>query len=126
MDKIADINVRVPSQSLTLIALYETKYDDGNFAVLAEFSWPEGELEGDFSYPANYTEVNPISVNLPDEAYNLMQEGEFFLKDWSEREETAKALLESGVIIDTGSKVRAGYVKCPIVKLNVGKYKNEG
>ena len=114
MEKIADINVKVASQGLTLTALYKTEYNDGNIAIIADFSYEDD----DPNLIGPYVEQNAISVNLPDEAYNL-QEGEFFLKDWSERERLAKVLISSGVVVDTGAKVRSGYVKVPIVKLNV-------
>ncbi len=84
-----------------IIKLTETKYADGNKAVFA--AWDDGDL-------------SKVSVNLPEQASQL-QEGEFFLKDYTECEEQAKALLASGVIIKTGFTVQAGYTQVPIVKI---------
>jgi len=104
MKKILDCNVNVGSHRI--VALFEHQYNDGNLCILAERVFDDGE-----------TERTPISVNIPNEAYNLMGEGEFFLKNWSEGEETAKALIDSGILIDSGSSVPTGYVRAPIVTI---------
>jgi len=109
MKKIADINVAVPD-GITLTALFETEYGEGNLAVVAHFS--------------EYGEQNAISVNLPDQAFNLMQPGEFFLKSYSEREGWLEALLAAGIVTHDGTMVRSGYVEIPLVRLNVGEYKH--
>jgi len=91
-----------------IVALKETEYHDGNYCVLAV--WDDGE-------------ESPVSVNIPDQAFNLMRKGEFFLKNWTEGEALAKALLESGQVVDTGSTVPSGYVRAPICRL--AKYETE-
>ncbi len=88
-------------QGRKIIKLTETKYADGNKAVFA--AWDDGDL-------------SKVSVNLPEQAGQL-QEGEFFLKDYTECEDQAKALLASGVIIKTGFTAQAGYTQVPIVKI---------
>lgn len=104
MQKILDCNVNVGTHRI--VALFETEYKDGNRAILAERVFEDGE-----------TERTPISVNIPNEAYNLMQEGEFFLKNWSEGQATAEALIDSGILIDSGSSVQTGFVRAPIVSV---------
>ncbi len=104
MKKIIDCNVNV--RNYRIVALFEHKYNDGNRCILAERVFEDGEKER-----------TPISVNIPNEAYNLIGEGEFFLKNWSEAEEAAKALIDSGVIIDSGSSVQTGFIRAPIVSV---------
>lgn len=84
-----------------IIKLTETKYADGNKAVFA--AWDDGDL-------------SKVSVNLPGIAGQL-QDGEFFLKDYTEGEPQAKALLASGAVIKTGFTAQAGYAAVPIVKI---------
>jgi len=110
MEKIADVNVKTP-HGATITALYETEYWDGNFAVVGIFDY------------GDEVEENAISVNIPDQAFNLIGNGDFFLKSWSEREGMLEALLEAGIITHNGGSVRTGYVTAPLVRLNVGKYK---
>lgn len=51
-----------------------------------------------------------LSVNLADQA-DILDEGEFFIKEYSENEETAKAMLDAGYIeIVEGKTGTAGYV----------------
>jgi hypothetical protein len=85
-----------------ILRLETTEYNDGNLAVIAV--WDDGER-------------HPVSVNIPDQAFNLIGEGEFFLKNWSESEELAAKLIASGAVVDTGSTVPTGYVRAPICKL---------
>ncbi len=85
-----------------IVRLEKTEYHDGNLCVLAV--WDDGER-------------HPISVNIPDQAINLMQTGEFFLKNWTEAEDLAIAILASGAVVDSGATVPTGYVQAPIVRL---------
>ena len=62
--------------------------------------------EGDFWEP-----FCALTVNLPKEELN---EGEVFIKDWSENERVAQAALASGLFRDTGKLVRTGFVHAPI------------
>jgi len=104
MTKICDCRVRVPALGLSITALHETTYNDGNRAVI-----------GDFEYDSGEREQNALSVNIPAEAYNLMDPAEFFLKNWSERSAIAAALLADGILVDSGSSVPTGFVRAPIV-----------
>jgi len=47
-----------------------------------------------------------VSVNLPESA-NLPPD-EFFLKNWSENEDLANALIKSGMIVPTGKQASMG------------------
>jgi len=57
-----------------------------------------------------------ISVNVPESAQ--LPEDEFFLKDWSENEPVAKALVEKGVIIPTGKRTSSGFIVAKSYKIN--------
>ncbi len=48
-----------------------------------------------------------LTVNLPDQHLN---EGELFVKDWSENEFLVRALLQEGWLTPTGREVQSGYV----------------
>ena len=61
-----------------------------------------------------------ITVNLPDQHLN---EGEFFVKDWSENELLAEALLELGWIERTGREVVSGFI-APMVARAAGPLKH--
>lgn len=88
---------------LTVVSLRLTQYADGNFCVLGVY--PDGETER-------------ISVNIPNEAWQL-EEGEFFLKNWSENEELAQKLMDSGIVRLTGGAVQTGQVRAPIAILAI-------
>jgi hypothetical protein len=51
-----------------------------------------------------------LSVNLDVE----LQPGEFLIKTYSENEEVAAAVMAKGWFVDTGKRVRSGYVEIPI------------
>jgi hypothetical protein len=55
-----------------------------------------------------------VSVNIPEE---LPSAGCFWLKDWSENEEIAAALLAQGVIALTGRVCRTGFVTAKEARL---------
>ena len=56
-----------------------------------------------------------VSVNLPDAPLN---EGEFFLKDWSENEIISKALIERNIIeVLDRPLVKSGFVQVRTAKL---------
>ena len=52
-----------------------------------------------------------LSVNFPEVK---LEEGEFAVKTWSENNEIAKQCLASGIFIDTGKRIRSGYVEAPV------------
>lgn len=106
--KLADCNVRVESLGLTITAIFETKYHDGNRAIMADFKYDDGGRA-----------QNALSVNLPDQQNRLTSKDQFFLKTWSERVEVSAALLASGLIVDTGMTAQCGFVSAPIVNLHL-------
>jgi hypothetical protein len=48
-----------------------------------------------------------VTTNLPDQHLN---EGEFFVKDWSENEPMVAQLIAAGWLVDTGREVISGYI----------------
>lgn len=62
-----------------------------------------------------------VSVNLPDAASRL-DENEFFVKNYSEGEYFYNALIEHGVISETGETAPSGFVDIPICKFHSEKY----
>ena len=56
-----------------------------------------------------------LSLNIPEKG-NLLGEGEFFAKTYSENEEIAQACLASGRFEDTGKRVASGFVQVEIWK----------
>jgi hypothetical protein len=105
MNLLKKINVRVPELEVTLTALHETLYQDGNYCVLLDCLYDDGQME-----------QLPISVNIPDEAYQL-EDGEFFMKNWSELTPIADALQASGLLDHAGYSIKTGYVRAPVVSL---------
>lgn len=75
-------------------------YTNGRLALEL---WSEVEEDG-FTYMEPYAK---LTTNLPDQHLN---EGEFFVKDWSENEPAVQALVEAGWLEDTGREVLSGYV----------------
>ena len=96
---------------VAIISFRETEYNDGNKAVLITQEWPPENHEPD----PNIEEM-AISVNIV-EAAHVLQEGEFFLKDWSERVQLAQALIDLELVEPTGMSVPTGYVNAPICTL---------
>ena len=55
-----------------------------------------------------------LTVNLPEDE---LDDGEFFVKAWSENKDTAQALLEqTGVFVDTFRSVPTGFVEAEVWK----------
>jgi len=52
-----------------------------------------------------------LSVYFPEVK---LEEGEFAVKTWSENEEIAEDALASGLFIDTGKRIRSGYVEASV------------
>lgn len=85
-----------------------SKYSDNDaLAVLIE-----GTDDGCWSPYAT------LSVNIPEHAH-ILDENEFFAKDWSENEPLAEHLLDTDVFTDTGKAVPTGFVIAPVWRLNV-------
>jgi hypothetical protein len=57
-----------------------------------------------------------VSVNVPESAE--LPKDEFFLKDWSENEPVAKALIDMGVIIPTGKRTGSRFIVANSYKIN--------
>jgi hypothetical protein len=45
--------------------------------------------------------ITTLTVNLDDELNDQLEEGEFFVKTWSENEDLIPAILASGLFVDT-------------------------
>ena len=58
-----------------------------------------------------------ITVNLPEEDNAQLEDGEFFVKTWSENEPYIDTILKSGLFIDTGKRVETGFVTASVWKL---------
>lgn len=58
-----------------------------------------------------------LSCNLPKETA-MLGAGEFFAKTWSENEGWSQAALDSGIFVDTGVRVRTGFVEAQIWRFN--------
>ncbi len=82
--------------------LVPRKYPNGRLAI--EFVDDDGGC------------ITVCSINLPNED---LDEGQIFIKDWSENEGMLEALLEAGVVIFTGERVPSGYVQAPKCRLSV-------
>ena len=52
-----------------------------------------------------------LSVNFPEVK---PEEGEFAVKTWNENEQIAEDALASGLFIDTGKRIRSGYVEASV------------
>ena len=103
MNKLFDCNVKI-NHEMTVTALYQTQYADGPMAILAEFTFSDGQIER-----------HPISVNLPQSTE--LKHGEFFLKSWSELEQVADKLVGSGILVVTGEFAQTGYAIAPVVTI---------
>lgn len=57
-----------------------------------------------------------VSVNVEESAQ--LPPDEFFLKDWSENEPVAKALIEMGAVIPTGKRTASGFIVAKSYKIN--------
>ncbi len=55
--------------------------------------------------------IATITVNLPEEP---LEDGEFFVKGWSENERIIPDVLASGLFEDTGKRVPTGFVEAPV------------
>lgn len=57
-----------------------------------------------------------LSVAIEGAAEQL-KPGEYVIKAWSENEPTARAVLEAGIFVDTGKRIRSGFVEAQIWRL---------
>jgi len=63
-----------------------------------------------------------VSLNVPESAQ--LPKDEFFLKDWSENEPVAKALIEMKAIIPTGKRTGSGFIVAKSYKISPEYYGN--
>jgi len=56
-----------------------------------------------------------LTVNLSEEE---LSDGEFFVKTWGENEEISVEALASRLFIDTGRRVKTGWVKAQVWRFN--------
>jgi hypothetical protein len=87
------------------LELYQSTYMNGRLALFLEA--PGHEL------------FATLTVNLPDEH---LDEGEFFVKTWSENRPLAVFALSSGLFEDTGRRVQSGLVQVPVWRFTEGVY----
>ena len=52
-----------------------------------------------------------LSVNFP---LVKLEEGEFAVKTWGENEQVAADALASGLFVDTGKRIKSGYVEASV------------
>lgn len=83
-----------------------TTYADGNPALIGLLQWGEDD------YPDEQT----LSINIPSEA-GILEEDEFFVKNYSEAVEIFNGLISLGLIAETGKSARSGFVSIPVCKL---------
>lgn len=55
-----------------------------------------------------------LTVNLDEP----LEEGEFFVKTWEENDPVSEAARNSGLFIDTGKRVKTGFVEAEVWKVN--------
>ena len=80
------------------------RYRNGRLALSLIFRDEDGFMEV----------MTTASVNLPHAPLN---EGEMFIKDWSENEGLLQALIDAGVVRRPLRWVTSGYVEVPAVRL---------
>jgi hypothetical protein len=80
------------------------QYANGRTAI--KFLYFDEEMQGWFPHAT-------LTINLPDQHMN---DGEIFIKDYSENELLAATLLEFGWITLTGREVSSGYVFAQVAR----------
>lgn len=115
MRKLAD-NVRFGGGGLREArpcGAYETRYPDhagGGRAIVLAHGDPEAGRDEDHEMLAVATvNVRGVSETLPGDRV--------VIKDYSENEGMLAALVEAGVVEDTGERAAFGYVSAPIVRI---------
>lgn len=56
-----------------------------------------------------------LTVNLPEQPLN---DGEFFVKTWSENTDVVKEIMKSGLFVDTGKVAPTGFVTAEVWKFS--------
>lgn len=93
MNEIPTIKFEFYGEEVELIPSFG-RYGNGRLAITFE-DYNTGEPFG------------TATINMPDAHLN---DGEFFIKTWSENEQLAEALIKQGWIKSTGRDVVSGYV----------------
>lgn len=94
---------------------------------MKKVKWNGEELSVQFgSYASGHTLIQLFdaegmpyaraTVNIPTEE---LGEKEVFIKNYSENEGVLSALIEAGIVEDTGRRVTTGYVQVPVCKILV-------
>ena len=95
----ANLDVKIGSETFN-VALLRESYTNNRMAIPAIIS-------------DNGEPFAILSVNIPD---IMLQENEVIIKNWSENETLAAAAMASGCFVDTGKRIRTGFVEAPIWK----------
>lgn len=93
-----------------MLLMPETSPYANGRTCLALLYW-DGEMQGWFPFAK-------VTTNLPDQHLN---EGEVFVKDWSENEAIVAHLESLGVLTRTGREVISGYVAPAVMRLDLDK-----
>lgn len=101
MQNIPTIKFEFYGEEVELIPSFG-QYGNGRLAITFE-DYNTGEPFG------------TATINLPEQHLN---DGEFFIKDWSENEALAQALIKQGWIKSTGREVVSGFVIAKAFKAN--------
>jgi len=86
-----------------------TAYANGRTCMVLTY-WDD-EMEGWFPFAK-------VTTNLPDQHLN---EGEVFVKDWSENEAIVAHLESLGVLTRTGREVISGFVAPAVMVLDISR-----
>ena len=62
----------------------------------------------------DHSRIAVASVNMPE---TELEKNEICIKDYSENEGMLKALIDVGIVKDTGKRVESGFVTIPICEL---------
>ncbi len=92
---------------------YETRYPYGGAKAIFLIDARDGE-------PVATATVNVEGVS------ETLPESEVLIKDYSENEGMLDALVEAGLVEDTGRRVRTGYVTVPVARLLYGTEETDG
>lgn len=90
-----------------IVAVHAEQYHDGGLAIQLTC---RAEEEGDFEEP-----FGTLTVNMANET---LDDGEVFVKNWSENKDLIPWAVEQGILGDfTGRMVESGFVRVPVYKL---------
>jgi hypothetical protein len=98
-------NIRFTSygEDFTLVPVID-RYSNGRLAISMMYYDDEMDMYAPFA---------KVTVNMPEDHLN---EGEVFVKDWSENAELVEFLVEQGWLTRTGREVLSGYVAPAVMR----------